>query len=97
MSTGEAIESLSGWQVRLLGLFAAGLVDTDAPLYAALLLVAAELRSPGGFSRLLMKLPALIQEETKLVQLAEAMADAQQIQPGDEADSLTQTGEVKAA
>ena len=97
LSTGEAIDSLSGWQVRLLGLFAAGLVDTDAPLYAALLLVAAELRSPGGFSRLLMKLPALIQEETKLIQLAEAMADAQQIQPGDEADSLTQTGEVKAA
>ena len=97
LSTGEAIDSLSGWQVRLLGLFAAGLVDTDAPLYAALLLVAAELRSPGGFSRLLMKLPALIQEETKLIQLAEAMADAQQIQPGDEADSLTQVGQVKAA
>ena len=32
-----------------------------------------------------------------LVQLAEAMADAQQIQPGDEADSLTQVGQVKAA
>lgn len=97
LSTEEAIESLSGWQVRLLGLFAAGLVDADVPVFAALLLVAAELRSPGGFSRLLMKLPALIQEETKLVQLAEAMADAQQIQPGDEADSLTQTGKVKAA
>jgi len=97
LSTGEAIESLSGWQVRLLGLFAAGLVDADVPVFAALLLVAGELRSPGGFSRLLMKLPALIQEETKLVQLAEAMADAQQIQPGDEADLLTQAGEVKAA
>jgi hypothetical protein len=97
LSAGEVIDSLSGWQVRLLGLFAAGLVDADVPVYAALLLVAAELRSPGGFSRLLMKLPALIQEETKLVQLAEAMADSQQIQPGDEADSLTQVGEVKAA
>ena len=97
MSTGEAIESLSGWQVRLLGLFAAVLVDADVPVFAALLLVAAELISPGGFSRLLMKLPALIQEETKLVQLAEAMADAQQIQPGDEADTLTPNREVKAA
>ncbi len=97
LSTGEAVDSLSGWQVRLLGLFAAGLVETDGPVHTALLLVAAELRSPGGFSRLLMKMPALIQEETKLVQLAEAMADAQQIQPGEEADSLTQTGEVKAA
>jgi hypothetical protein len=59
--------------------------------------VAAELRSPGGFSRLLMKMPALIQEETKLVQLAEAMADAQHIQPGEETDFLTLTGEVKVA
>lgn len=97
LSTEEAIDSLSGWQVRLLGLFAAGLVETDVPVHAALPLVAAELRSPGGFSGLLMKMPALIQEETKLVQLAEAMADAQQIQPGDEADSLTQAEEVKSA
>lgn len=97
LTTGEAIESLSGWQIRLLGLFAAGLVETDVPVHTALPLVVAELRSPGGFSRLLMKMPALIQEETKLVQLAEAMADAQQIQPGDEANSLTKTKEVKVA
>ena len=97
VSTAEAIDSLSGWQVRLLGLFAAGLVEADVPVHAALPLVAAELRSPGGFSRLLMKMPALIQEETKLVQLAEAMADVQQIQPGEETDSLNLTGEVKVA
>lgn len=97
VSTAEAIDSLSGWQVRLLGLFAAGLVEADVPVHAALPLVAAELRSPGGFSRLLMKMPALIQEETKLVQLAEAMADAQQIQPGEETDSLTLTGGAKVA
>jgi hypothetical protein len=97
LSTTEAIDSLSGWQVRLLGLFSAGLIEADLPAHAALPLLAAELRSPGGFSRLLMKMPALIQEETKLVLLAEAMADAQQIQPGDEADSLTQAGEVTAA
>jgi hypothetical protein len=97
LGASEAIDSLSGWQIRLLGLFAAGMVNADVPIHAALPLVAAELRSPGGFSRLLMKVPALIQEETKLVQLAEAMADAQQIQPGDEADSLTPTEEVKAA
>lgn len=97
VSTAEAIDSLNGWQVRLLGLFAAGLVEADVPVHAALPLVAAELRSTGGFSRLLMKMPELIQEETKLVQLAEAMADAQQIQPGEETDSLTLTGEVKVA
>jgi hypothetical protein len=97
LGTAEAIDSLSGWQVRLLGLFAAGLVEADLPAHAALPLVAAELKSPGGFSRLLMKMPALIQEETKLVQLAEAMADAQQIHPGEEPDSLAQAGEVKVA
>ena len=97
LSTSEAIDSLNGWHVRLLGLFAAGLAEADVPVYEALPLVAAELKSPGGFSRLLMKMPALIQEETKLVQLAEAMADAQQIQPGDETDSLTTTEEIKAA
>lgn len=97
LSTEEVIDLLSGWQLRLLGLFAAGLVETDVPVHAALPLVAAELRSPGGFSRLLMKMPALIQEETKLVQLAEAMADAQQIHTGDEANSVFQTKEVNAA
>ena len=48
-------------------------------------LLAGELRSPGGFTRLMMRMPALIQEETRLVTLAEAMADAQQVhevQPG---------------
>lgn len=97
LSTAEAIDSLSGWQIRLLGLFAAGLIEADLPMHAALPLVAGELRSPGGFSRLLMKMPALIQEETKLVQLAEAMADAQQIEPEEETDGVVQAGEVKAA
>ncbi|MBM3298452.1 MAG: hypothetical protein FJY85_00690, partial [Deltaproteobacteria bacterium] len=97
LSTAEAIDSLSGWQIRLLGLFAAGLIEADLPVHAALPLVAGELRSPGGFSRLLMKMPALIQEKTKLVQLAEAMADAQQIEPEEEAAGVVQAGEVKAA
>lgn len=97
LTAAEGIDSLSGWQVRMLGLFAAGLVEADIPVHAALPLVAAELRSPGGFSRLLMRLPALIQEETRLLQLAEAMADAQQIQPGDEASTANPTEEVKAA
>jgi hypothetical protein len=44
-----------------------------------------------------MKMPALIQEETKLVQLAEAMADAQQIQPDIDNDAVPASGEVKAA
>jgi hypothetical protein len=84
LNAAEAIDSLSGWQVRLLGLFAPGLVEADVPVHAALPMLAAELKSPGGFSRLLMKMPALVQEETKLIQLAETMANAEQIQPGHE-------------
>ena len=96
-SAAEAIDALTGWQVRLLGLFAAGLVEADLPVHAALPLVAGELRTPGGFSRLLMRMPALIQEETKLVQLAEAMADGQQIHSGDEDLEPQLTQEVQAA
>lgn len=90
----EAISAMTGWQSRLLGLFAPGLAGADLPAHAALPLLASELRSPGGFTRLMMRMPALIQEETRLVTLAEAMADAQQVhavQP----DAVTE--EVEAA
>ena len=43
-----------------------------------------------------MKMPALIQEETKLVQLAEAMADAQQIQPENGLLTIAASTEVTA-
>lgn len=75
----EAISTMTGWQSRLLGLFAPGLAGADLPAHAALPLLASELRSPGGFTRLMMRMPALIQEETRLVTLAEAMANAQQV------------------
>ena len=75
----EAISAMTGWQSRLLGLFAPGLAGADLPAHAALPLLAGELRTPGGFTRLMMRMPALIQEETRLVTLAEAMANAQQV------------------
>ena len=37
--------------------------------------------------RLMLRMPALIQEETRLVTLAEAMADAQQVHPSAEAEA----------
>lgn len=77
----EAIASMSGWQSRLLGLFAPGLTGADLPAHSALPLLVRELHSPGGFMRLMLRMPALIQEETRLVSLAEAMADAQQVNP----------------
>jgi hypothetical protein len=96
MDITEALELLSGWQIRLLGLFSSGLVEADVQVFEALPLLASELRSPGGFSRLLMKMPALIQEETKLVQLAEAMADAQQILPENGLVTIAASTEVTA-
>jgi len=71
----ESIELISAWQRRLLGLFAAGLAGVDLPSHAALPLLAEELRRPGGFTALMLRLPLLIQQETRLVKLAEAMAE----------------------
>ena len=80
LETDEAISAMTVWQSKLLGLFAPGLAEADLPAHAALPILASELRSPGGFMRLMMRMPALIQDETRLVTLAEAMADAQQVQ-----------------
>jgi len=70
----EAIDSLSIWQIKLLSLFAPGLLSIAVPEHEALPCIPLELKSPGGFTRFMMKMPELIQEETKLVQLAETMA-----------------------
>ena len=83
----EAIASMNSWQSRLLGLFAPGLTGADLPAHSALPLLVRELHSPGGFMRLMLRMPALIQEETRLVTLAEAMADAQQVHPAAEAEA----------
>lgn len=84
----EAIASMNGWQSRLLGLFALGLTGADLPAHSALPLLVQELHNPGGFMRLMMRMPALIQEETRLVLLAEAMADAQQVHPVSQDDAV---------
>jgi hypothetical protein len=71
----ETIEQLGGWQRRLLALFAAGLAGIDLEAHAALPQLTVELKRPGGFSALMLRLPVLIQQETRLVKLAEAMAE----------------------
>lgn len=71
----EVVEQLACWQRRLLGLFAAGLAGVDLEAHAALPQLANELKRPGGFTALMLRLPALIQQETRLVRLAEAMAE----------------------
>lgn len=71
----EAIDQLGSWQRRLLALFAAGLAGVDLEPHAALPQLVLELRRPGGFMALMLRLPALIQQETRLVRLAESMAE----------------------
>lgn len=93
----DTISTLGGWQRRLLGLFAPGLTGSDLPAHEALSLLVGELRTPGGISRLLLRMPALIQEETRLVQLAEAMAEAQQVAPDEPPITGSGVEEVGAA
>lgn len=93
----DIIAALSGWQRRLLGLFAPGLTGSNLPAHDALTLLIGELRTPGGISRLLLRMPALIQEETRLVQMAEAMAEAQQVVSDDTTTSGAGIEEVGAA
>jgi hypothetical protein len=93
----DTISALGGWQRRLLGLFAPGLTDSDLPTHEALTLLVGELRTPGGISRLLLRMPALIQEETRLVQMAEAMAEAQQVAPDESPITGSAVEEIGAA
>ena len=76
----ELIEQLGVWQRRLLSLFAAGLAGVDLEPHAALPLLVNELNRLGGFSTLMYRLPPLIQQETQLVKMAEAMAEGAHLQ-----------------
>jgi len=93
----EILSSLGGWQRRLLGLFAPGLTGSVLPAYEALPLLVGELRTPGGLPRVLLRMPALIQEETRLVQMAEAMAEAQQFSTEEPSVTTSEVQEVGAA
>ena len=92
----EAIETLSKWQLKILSLFAPGLLTTSHPIHEALPLIVLELKSPSGFSRLMLKLPELIQEETKLLQMAELMASSPQIKLKNDRD-VSELNEASAA
>ena len=71
----EAVDQLMPWQRRLLGLFAAGLAEVDLEPHQALPVLAKELCREGGFTALMLRLPPLIQQKTRLVTLAETMAE----------------------
>ena len=54
------------------------------------------IHSTSSFSRLMMKMPELIQEETKLLQLAELMASSPQIKLKNDRD-VSKLNEASAA
>lgn len=83
----ESIDQLCAWQRRLLALFAAGLAGVDLEPHVALPQLVMELRRPGGFTALMLRLPPLIQQETRLVKLAEAMAEGAHLPLEDEISS----------
>lgn len=83
----ELIEQLTIWQRRLLGLFAPGLAGVDLEPHLALPHLVRELSREGGFSTVLLRLPPLIQQETRLVMLAEAMAVGAHLSGEDDRDA----------
>lgn len=85
----ESIDQLCAWQRRLLSLFAAGLTGVDLEPHVALPQLVIELRRPGGFTALMLRLPSLIQQETRLVRLAEAMAEGAHVSLEPEPSSAT--------
>jgi hypothetical protein len=76
----ESIDQLSPWQRRLLSLFAPSLAGVDLEPHAALPHLVNELNRLGGFSTLIFRLAPLIQQETQLVKMAEAMAEGAHLQ-----------------
>lgn len=97
----EAIQQLGTWQKRLLAPFAAGLAGVDLEPHAALPQLAIELKRPGGFTALMFRLPPLIQQETRLVRLAEAMAEGAHLpldaEPADSPSGITPETRIEVA
>jgi hypothetical protein len=97
----ESIDQLGPWQRRLLALFGAGLAGVDLEPHAALPHLAVELKRPGGFTALMLRLPPLIQQETRLVRLAEAMAEGAHLpleaDPGGTASDISPETRVEVA
>lgn len=97
----ESIDQLGAWQRRLLALFAAGLARVDLEPHAALPQLAVELKRPGGFTALMLRLPLLIQQETRLVRLAEAMAEGAHVpldaDPSSQASDISPETRVEVA
>ena len=74
LSSEEVIEQLPQSQLQTLSLFSTSLLETNISPNEAVISLANELRSPESFQNLILKMSSIIQQETKIMELAEIMA-----------------------
>jgi len=74
LSSEEIVEQLPPSQLQSLSLFSKNLLETNISPHEAVVALANELRSPESFQKFILKMSSIIQQETKILELAEIMA-----------------------
>ena len=74
LSSEEIVEQLPPSQLQTLSLFSKNLLETNISQHEAVIALANELRSPESFQKFILKMSSIIQQETKILELAEIMA-----------------------
>jgi len=74
LSSEEIVEQLPPSQLQTLSLFSTNLLETNISPHEAVVALANELRSPESFQKFILKMSSIIQQETKILELAEIMA-----------------------
>ena len=74
LSSEEIVEQLPPSQLQTLSLFSKNLLETNISPREAVVALANELRSPESFQKFILKMSSIIQQETKILELAEIMA-----------------------
>ena len=74
LSSEEIVEQLPPSQLQTLSLFSRNLLETNISPHEAVVALANELRSPESFQKFILKMSSIIQQETKILELAEIMA-----------------------
>ena len=74
LSSEEIVEQLPPSQLQTLSLFSKNLLVTNISPHEAVVALANELRSPESFQKFILKMSSIIQQETKILELAEIMA-----------------------
>ena len=74
LSSEEIVEQLPPSQLQTLSLFSKNLLEINISPNEAVVALANELRSPESFQKFILKMSSIIQQETKILELAEIMA-----------------------